>query len=96
MKRAGMDPLQNLRGSGQGVIQGAIETGADLRETTASAIQASREIAHQIGLTEDVAAATTVEGMLEAAKAAGPEALAIVKKSLPEELQKADTKQEQE
>ena len=95
MRRAGGDPLQNLRGSGQGAVQGAIETGADLGETASSAIKASREVAHQAGLTEEEASAAVAQGMLEAAEAVSPEALAMVKEGVPEELHEAKIDQEQ-
>ncbi|MDY6834367.1 MAG: MFS transporter [Chloroflexota bacterium] len=96
MKSAGADPHENLRGSGQGVILGAIETGADIRKTAQGAMKASYEVAHQVGLTEDAAAATTAKGMLEAAEAAGPEVIAMVKEGLPEEFQEVEIEQVQE
>ena len=75
----------NLRGAGHGIVEGAVETGADLSEAVCHAIGAAREVAHDLGLSEDEAAAQAVRGILQAAEAAGPEALAQVKSCLPEQ-----------
>jgi hypothetical protein len=86
MGQTELDPEDNLRGAGYGVVEGAVETGADLSEAVRHAIEAAKEVAHDLGLPEDVAAARAVQGILEAAEAAGPEALTQVRASLPREL----------
>ena len=86
MGQTELDPEDNLRGAGHGVVEGAVETGADLSEAVRHVIEAAREVAQDLGLPEDVAAAQAVQGILEAAEAAGPEALAQVRACLPEQL----------
>jgi MFS family permease len=80
------DPEENLKAGGQGVRQGAVETGGDLGEVASRAIEAARDVARQIGLPEDLAATRAAQGILDAAEAAGPDAVARVKASLPKDL----------
>jgi len=84
--RAGVNPLDAILGASQGIIQGAAETGIDLGEATLQTILVAREVAAQIGLSEDVAVAKAAEGALQAAEAIGPEAVAEVAESLPDEI----------
>ena len=84
--QAGVDPEDAVLGVGQGIIQGAMESRADLGKAALHTIEAAREVAAQTGLPEEVAVAKVVEGMLQAAEAIGPEATAQVSKSLPEEV----------
>ena len=86
MGSTGLNPEDNLRGAGHGIVEGAVETGSDLGEAVRHAIEAAKEVAHDLGLPEDVAAEQTARGILEAAEAAGPEALAQVRASLPRGL----------
>ena len=72
------DPEDSLKAAGQGVMQGAVETGADLGEVACRAIEAARDVARHIGLPEDIAAIRAAQGILEAAEAVGPEAVAKV------------------
>lgn len=86
MEQSESTPEDNLRGAGHGIVEGAVETGADLSEAVCHAIEAAREVAHDLGLPEDEAAAQAIQGILEAAEAAGPEALAQVRACLPEQF----------
>ena len=84
--QAGVNPLNGILGASQGVIQGAAETGTDLGDATLQTIEAAKEIAAQTGLSEESAVAKAAEGALQAAEAIGPEAVAQVAESLPEEV----------
>ncbi|MBT9159370.1 MAG: hypothetical protein DDT27_00493 [Dehalococcoidia bacterium] len=80
--RAGVDPLNGILGASQGIIQGAVETGAELEAVTEQTIEAARKAAAQLGLSEEVAVAKATEGVLGAAEALGADALARVKGAL--------------
>ena len=67
---AQFDTDEALRGSGYGAVQGAVESGADPAEAVLQAITAARELAGDIGLAPEEAAATLAEGRLEAAERA--------------------------
>jgi MFS family permease len=82
---AGVDPLNGISGASHGIIEGAAETGADLSAATLQTIEAAREVAAQAGLSEESTVAKAVEGALQAAETIGPEAVAEVVESLPEE-----------
>ncbi len=84
--QAGVNPLNGILGASQGIIQGAAETGIDLGNATLQTIEAAREVAAQTGLSEESAVAKAAEGALQAAEAIGPEAVAQVAESLPEEI----------
>ena len=79
---AQFDRAEALRGSGYGAVQGAVESGADPAEAVSEAISAARELASVMGLTPEVAAATLAEGALEAAEAAGEDALETVRQAI--------------
>ena len=79
---AHFDTEEALRGSGYGAVQGALESGADPAEAVSQAIRAARELASDIGLTPEDAAATLAEGALEAAEAAGEDAVVAVNRAL--------------
>ena len=81
---ADFDAEEALRGSGYGAVQGAVESGAYRAEAVSEAIRAARDMASDIGLTEDKAAAMLAEGALEAAEAEGENVLAAVRKALPD------------
>jgi len=91
--RAGVNPLNGILGASQGIIQGAAETGTDLGDATLQTIEAAKEIAAQTGLSEESAVARVAEGALQAAEAIGPEAVAEVAESLPEEILPLDIKE---
>ena len=52
----------------------------------AAVVEAAREMAPELGVTEEEAAAAAAMGALDAARAAGDETLASVRPALPEEL----------
>jgi MFS family permease len=91
--QAGVDPLNGISGASQGIIQGAAETGADLGVAAVQVVEAAKAIAAETGLAEEVAVAKAAEGALEAAEAIGPEAVAEVVESLPEETLALDAKE---
>ena len=66
-------------------MQGAVEAGADAAEAVAQALAAAREIAGELGVTGDKAAATLAAGALDAAAASGEKVLRAVRKVLPAE-----------
>jgi MFS family permease len=80
--KAGVNNLDGISGTSQGIIQGAAETGTDLGETTLQVIKTAKEIAAQTGLSEESAVAKAVEGVLQAAEAIGPKAAAEVAESV--------------
>jgi len=90
LRRRRVDPRQVMLGVGQGVVQGAIESGADLREAVSQGLEGAREASGQVGLDAAVATAWVARGMLEAARAYGPEAVAQVEAALPAEPLAAD------
>ena len=73
-----------LSGAGYGAVQGALEAGHEPSEVAAAVLDAAREVAPELGLTEDEAAAAVAEGAMDAASSAGGEALAAVRAALPE------------
>jgi MFS family permease len=83
---AGVAPQDAILGASQGIIHGAAETGADLGVAAAQAVTAAREVAAQTRLPEELAAAKAAEGALQAAETIGPEAVAKVRESLPQEI----------
>jgi len=88
--RAGVSPMNGVLGASQGIIQGSAETGADLGEATLQTIEAAKEVAAHIGLSEEAAVDKAAEGALQAAEAIGPEAVAEVVEALPEEILATD------
>lgn len=84
--RKHVGPRHALRGVGYGVVQGALEAGIDPREAVSRALEAAKQAGHERGLLEDEALSWMARGMLEAAEAHGPDALAQVQSLLPEGL----------
>ena len=78
-------PLDALRGAGYGAVQGAVEAGADAAEAVAQAVAAAREVAGELGVTADHAAAALAAGALDAAAASGERVLRAVRRVLPAE-----------
>jgi MFS family permease len=83
-RRTQIFPENALRGAGYGVVQGAGETGVDLGKAVIGAVEASKEVAEEAGLSEEEAVAYLARGALDAAAAMGAEAVAQVMASLPE------------
>jgi len=83
---AGVAPQDAILGASQGIIHGAAETGIDLGVAAVQAVTAAREVAAQTRLPEELAALAAAEGALQAAKTIGPEAVAKVRESLPQEI----------
>lgn len=78
--------LDALHGAGYGVIEGALEGGLSPVEATAEAFEAARLAASELGVSHEDADSALAAGMLEAAEAAGEEALVEVREALPSEL----------
>ena len=91
---SGVSPMNGILGASQGIIQGSAETGSDLGEATHQTIEAVRKVAAHIGLSEETAVDKAAEGALQAAEAIGPEAVAEVVESLPEEILALDKREE--
>lgn len=90
---AGVDAQDAILGASQGIINGAAEIKADLGVATLQAIEVAKEMAAQAGLSEELAIAIVAEGVLQAAQAIGPEAVAQVAESLPEEILASEVKE---
>ena len=73
-------------GASHGIIQGAAETGTDLGAAALQTIEAAKKVAAQTGRSEETVVAKAAEGVLWAAEAIGPEAVAEVVESLPDEI----------
>ncbi len=86
MRQPGVDPRDVLRGAGQGVVQGASETEADVTVAVGAALKAARQEATQSDISGDEAAVNLARGALEAAIAMGPVEVAEVEASLSEEV----------
>ncbi|HEY96787.1 MAG TPA: MFS transporter [Dehalococcoidia bacterium] len=85
-KKAGIQPMNGIKGASQGVIQGAAETGLDLSEATQRIIEAARKIAEEMGISQEEAIIQAARGILTAAEEIGPEAAAEVVDNLPEQV----------
>lgn len=64
-------------------MQGTLESGNDPVEVARIAVEAAREMAPELGITEDEATGAVAEGILSAAGMADAEVLAAVRQSLP-------------
>lgn len=80
--QAGVNPLNGIQGTSQGIVQGAVETGTDLTAVTIETIEAAREVAKKSGFSEESAVVKATVGALEVAEAAGPKVLDRVKEAL--------------
>ena len=83
MAEQGVDPGDALYGAGYGAVQGAVEADEDPAIAATYALEAAREAATELGVTDEEAAATLAKGALDAAEASGDEALAAVEQALP-------------
>ena len=81
-----VDFLDALHGAGYGVVEGALEGGLSPSEATTEALEAARLAARELGVPSEAADTALAAGMLEAAEAAGEEALLEVREALPSEL----------
>ena len=72
-----------FRGAGYGVVQGAIETGADIIDTAVDAIEGASEAAIMLDVEEENVMGYAVEGVLTAVKEINPRSLNRVKRALP-------------
>ena len=81
--------LDAMHGAGYGVVQGALESGNDPAEAAAAVMDAAREIAPELGMSELEATTAAAAGILDAAAASGEETLAAVRRAIPEELSDA-------
>ena len=86
LDRYPVQSMDALHGVGYGVVQGALESGNDPAEVVASVLDAAREVAPELGMTEDEAAAAAASGILSAAAAAGEDTLAAVSRVIPPDL----------
>jgi hypothetical protein len=73
-----------FRGTGYGVVQGAVEKGTDIVETAVDAVEGAREAANILGIPEEKVIGYAVEGVLNAVKEMSPDLLSGVKKALPD------------
>lgn len=80
--QAGIEPLDTILGTSQGMIQGAAEIRADLKAVTEQTIEAAKKAAVQSGISQEVAVAKATEGALESAEVLGTEAIARVREAL--------------
>ena len=78
--------LDALHGAGYGIVEGALEGGLSPSEATIEALEAARQAASELGVDAEAADSALAAGMLEAAEAAGEEALLEVREALPAEL----------
>ncbi|HEY77849.1 MAG TPA: MFS transporter [Dehalococcoidia bacterium] len=93
VQKTGVPPADAILGTSQGVVQGAMETNINLSTAARHVIAAARQMAAKSGLPEEMAVARATEGMLQAAEAIGPEAVAEVAEYLfEEETLPAETK----
>lgn len=95
LSQAPLDLEQALYGIGYGAAQGGSESGADLGEVAAQAVEGAREASGGLDLSEEEAALKVAEGLLGAAEALGPDSVAQVREALPREIE-ALTSQEAE
>ncbi|HEY49988.1 MAG TPA: MFS transporter [Dehalococcoidia bacterium] len=86
MRHTRVDPKDAIRGAGYGVVEGAGEIQADLGEVAIQAVKAAKEIASDVGITEEAAVAEAASGAFEAAEALGQDALAQVRAAIPEQI----------
>ena len=78
------DPMRIIRRAAQGIAQGAYESDADMYIVAASAMDAAREMASEIGIDEDAAEEQAIEGMMEAAEEMQGEAQAELRNAVRE------------
>ena len=72
-----------LRGAGYGLVQGAVESGGEIKAGLVQGVEVAREMAEDLGLDPEESASILVEGALLAAEASGEEAVEVVRDALP-------------
>ena len=82
LRKMALAKSSGVLGAGYGVVQGAIEAGENPAEAAAEAVAAARDVAHELGIDADEAAAVLAAGALEAAAASDGDSLAAVQKVL--------------
>ena len=92
LDRTSVQTLDVLHGVGYGVVQGSLESGRDPGEAAAAVVEAAREAATELGITEREATEAAAAGILSAAADAGQQALTDVRRAIPEELSDADSR----
>jgi MFS family permease len=80
--QSGVNPLNGMQGASQGIVRGAVETGADLIATTIQTIEAVKGVAKRSGFSEESAVLKATVGALEAAEGAGTEVIESIKEAL--------------
>jgi MFS family permease len=90
--QAGVDSLNGISGASQGVIEGAIETEADLGAVIGQMVQATKKAAAQSGLSEEAALAQAIKVILETVESLGTDALTMVKEALEIEASREEGK----
>lgn len=83
--QSGIKPQDAVSGASQGIIQGAIETDADIAAAVAETIIAAKEAAPRLGISEELAVKKAAEGALQVADSLGPEVAAEVMEGIPGE-----------
>jgi hypothetical protein len=83
LAKSHVDPRSSIRGTAFGIVLGAVEARLDIVEVAQQALDAAAEAARQTGLSAETAETEAAAGIMEAAVAAGPEAVAKVKAILP-------------
>lgn len=84
MAGQGVDPIDSLYGAGYGVVQGAVEAGEDPAAAATYALEAAREAAGELGVTDEETVTALAKGALDAAEAEGDAALTAVRQALPD------------
>ena len=84
LERLPVETIDVLRGAGYGAVQGALESGSDPVDAAAAVVEAAREVAPELGISEREATTAAAEGILNAAAAGGEETLAAVRRAMPE------------
>ena len=84
LDRLRVSPHELLRGAAQGAIQGAVEARQDPTTVAMAAVEAARESAAELGLTEEEATSSAAAGLVAAAQAAGDKTIDAVLAALPE------------
>ena len=87
-----VDPRDALRGVGYGAVQGAVEAGEDPAIAATHALEAAREAARELGVTDDEAAAAMAQGALDAAEASSGETLSAIRRALSDASTTGDSR----
>ena len=91
--QAGVDSLDGISGASQGVLEGAIETEADVGAVIGQMVQATKKVAAQSRLSEEAALAQATKVILETTESLGTDALTMVKEALEIEVSREESKE---